>query len=218
MKSRFSRVFSLGFLILQTHAVAQQQDLCGSFRITAEIPTNEIHAVGVIPAHVKMTNISDRDFLIDSWSRDWIHLQLVVRDARGREVPYSGDYQRQLDEAMRAAITANVSMPIAPGSSIEYPLFLDKLFNLEPGGDYSLAVSRGCGSQNQKLEAERINFSSAASHSPPVSKRSSVSIHLSTPEEDYPSWLGSSGEYLHSKPWQSNGAVGNAGRVGRSPG
>jgi hypothetical protein len=187
MKSLFSGIVSLGFLILQTHAVAQQKDMCSSFRITAEIPANGIHAVGVIPVRVKMTNISDRDFWIDSWSRDWIHLQLVVSDARGREVPHSEDYQRQLDEAMRAVITANVSMPIAPGSSIEYPLFLDKLFNLEPGGDYSLAVSRGCGSQNQKLEAEKINFSSAASQSPPVSKRSSVSILLSTPEEDYPS-------------------------------
>ncbi len=187
MKSLLSRVACLGFLSLQIHSAAQQPDMCKSFRLEVEIPANALHAEGSIPVRVKMTNISDRDFWIDSWSRDWIHLQLVVSDAQGRQVPRSGDYQRQLDEAMHAVINMNVSIPIAAGSSIEYPLFLDKLFNLEPGENYSLEVSRGCGGQNQKLEGERINFSSAASQPPPVSKRSSISIHLSTPEEDYPS-------------------------------
>jgi len=187
MKSLLSRIVSLGFLILPIHTVAQRQDMCSSFRLTAEIPANGIHAPGAVPMLVKMTNISSRDFWIDSWSRDWRHLLLIVSDAQGHEVPYSEDYRKQLDEAMHADIDANVSMPIAAGSSIEYPLFLDRLFHLEPGEDYSFAVSRACRSQNQKLEAERINFSTAASQLPPVPKRSSVSIHLSTPEEDYPS-------------------------------
>lgn len=184
MKSLFKRIVTLGLLILGIHAVAQQQDMCSSFRLTAEIPANGLHAVGVIPARVKMTNISDKDFWIDSWSGDWTHLLLVARDERGRQVLYSENYQRLLDAAKTAVITMNVSTPIAAGSSIEYPFFLDKLFDLKPDENYSLAVSRWCGSPNRQLQAEAIKFSTSTPKS--GTKSSTISIHLSAPETEYP--------------------------------
>jgi hypothetical protein len=190
MKSLFSRIVSLGFLVLQMHVIAQQQDMCKSFRLEVEIPENALHADGVVPVLVKLTNIGDKAFWMDSWSRDLIHLKLIARDAQGQTVPYSEDYRNLLDEARHAVITANVSTPITPGSAIEYPLFLDKLFELKPDGDYSLAVSRGCGSPDRQLEAETVRFSTSSSLTASKSIESKISIHLSIPETLHPSgWV-----------------------------
>jgi hypothetical protein len=160
---------------------------CPGLKIEIKVPDDIVHPQSNVLLEIKLTNVSHETIWLPSGSRDFWSYEFELKDAQGNLVPRTAEWMRALSQRP-AVVTLNVSTPLDAGASLTTTVILEKLFDLNKPGEYTLRVSfdSSCSSSGTRATSNLIHFTVGAPSNRPSSSQAGISVMASTTQTRLP--------------------------------
>jgi hypothetical protein len=157
-----------------------------SFALEINVP-QVVRPKTEILLETKYTNATDHSqWLGGGTCLLWKTYEIVVKDANGTTVQKSPAGQRFNCDHQIANMTLNVSVPLPPGQSVINQLMLDRLFELNKPGLYTIAISRYDTESKTVVKSNTAQFRVPQALPSRANTAPSFSILISSPDAVVP--------------------------------